>query len=46
MTSTNDFENLLGALRNSEPYFDDAGFSAGVCEADWGFIEFCKPATR
>jgi len=30
MASTNDFDNLLGALRNSEPYFDDAGFSAGV----------------
>ncbi len=30
MASTNDFENLLGVLRNSEPYFDDAGFSAGV----------------
>lgn len=30
MTSTNDFENLLGALRTTEPYFDDAGFSAGV----------------
>ncbi len=30
MTSTNDFENLLGALRTTEPYFEDAGFSAGV----------------
>ncbi len=30
MTSTDDFENVLGALRNTEPYFDDAGFSARV----------------
>lgn len=30
MTSTDDFENLLGELRNTEPYFDDAGFSARV----------------
>ncbi len=30
MTKTNDFENLRGALRTTEPYFEDAGFSAGV----------------
>jgi hypothetical protein len=30
MASTDDFENMLGALRNTEPYFDDAGFSARV----------------
>jgi len=30
MSSTNDFESLLGALRNTEPYIADAGFSAAV----------------
>jgi len=30
MSGTNDFESLLGALRNTEPYIADAGFSAGV----------------
>ena len=30
MASTDEFDNLLGALRSSEPYFDDAGFSARV----------------
>ncbi len=30
MSGTNDFESLLGALRNTEPYIADAGFSAAV----------------
>jgi len=30
MSGTNEFDNLLGALRNTEPYIADAGFSAGV----------------